>query len=131
MCGFSQHRNVNFMAAIPHLPTLTEAASAPLDYGSQFSSIPTEPMRERTFLEFFAGIGLTHLGLQRHGWRCIYANDIEEKKRRVYEACFGETSYYHVEDVWETKKIIERIPLLGADLASASFPCVDLSLAGT
>jgi DNA (cytosine-5)-methyltransferase 1 len=87
-------------------------------------------VRERTFLEFFAGIGLTHLGLQPHGWRCIYANDIEEKKRRMYEACFGETNYYHVEDVWETKKVVERIPLGRADLASASFPCVDLSLAG-
>jgi len=80
-------------------------------------------------LEFFAGIGLTHLGLQPHGWRCIYANDIDEKKHRMYQACFGDANY-HVEDVWNTKKIIEKIPLERADLASASFPCVDLSLAG-
>jgi len=85
---------------------------------------------EYSFLEFFAGIGLTHLGLKSHGWKCIYANDIEDKKRRMYESCFGRADYYHVEDIWKTTKIISRIPSERADLASASFPCVDLSLAG-
>jgi DNA (cytosine-5)-methyltransferase 1 len=85
---------------------------------------------ELSFLEFFAGIGLTHLGLKSHGWKCVYANDIEEKKRRMYESCFGRADYYHVEDIWKTKKIVSRIPNERADLASASFPCVDLSLAG-
>lgn len=86
--------------------------------------------REYSFLEFFAGIGLTHLGLKPHGWKCIYANDIESKKRRMYESCFGSTDYYHVEDIWKTKNILSKIPSQQADLASASFPCVDLSLAG-
>lgn len=83
-----------------------------------------------TCIEFFAGIGLTHLGLSSHGWRCIYANDIEPKKRRMYETCFGTTDYYHVEDVWKTENILARIPARRVDLATASFPCVDLSLAG-
>jgi DNA (cytosine-5)-methyltransferase 1 len=83
-----------------------------------------------TCIEFFAGIGLTHLGLSSHGWRCLYANDIEPKKRRMYEACFGPADYYHVEDVWKTEKILARIPARPVDLATASFPCVDLSLAG-
>ncbi|MGO9649596.1 MAG: DNA cytosine methyltransferase [Terriglobales bacterium] len=86
--------------------------------------------RERTFLEFFAGIGLTHLGLRPHGWRCIYANDIEVKKQRMYRACFSEADYYHVEDIWKTNRIVGRIPTEVADLVSASFPCIDLSLAG-
>jgi DNA (cytosine-5)-methyltransferase 1 len=85
---------------------------------------------EYSFLEFFAGIGLTHLGLRPQGWKCVYANDIEAKKRRMYESCFGPADYYHVEDIWKTKSILSRIPLQRADLASASFPCVDLSLAG-
>lgn len=83
-----------------------------------------------SFLEFFAGIGLTHLGLRQHGWECVYANDIEPKKQRMYQSCFGSADYYHVEDIWKTKSIISRIPSRRADLASASFPCVDLSLAG-
>jgi DNA (cytosine-5)-methyltransferase 1 len=48
----------------------------------------------------------------------------------MYESCFGRADYYHVEDIWKTTKIISRIPSERADLASASFPCVDLSLAG-
>ena len=83
-----------------------------------------------TFAEFFAGIGLTHLGLAPFGWKCVYANDIEPKKKRMYESCFGRADYYHVEDVWKTEAVISRIPIVQLDLATASFPCVDLSLAG-
>lgn len=108
---------------------MTEAASPTLIHKPEPSLVTGGGARERTFLEFFAGIGLTHLGLQPHGWKCIYANDIDEKKRRMYQACFGDANY-HVEDVWNTEKIIEKIPRERADLASASFPCVDLSLAG-
>jgi DNA (cytosine-5)-methyltransferase 1 len=85
---------------------------------------------EPTCIEFFAGIGLTHLGLSSHGWRCLYANDIEPKKRKMYETRFGRADYYHVEDVWKTDKVLARIPSKRVDLATASFPCVDLSLAG-
>lgn len=85
---------------------------------------------ELTCIEFFAGIGLTHLGLSSHGWKCVYANDIEPKKKRMYEDCFGPADYYHIEDVWKTDKILNQIPAHRVDLATASFPCVDLSLAG-
>lgn len=83
-----------------------------------------------TFAEFFAGIGLTHMGLSQQGWRCVYANDIAAKKKRMYESCFGKADYYHVEDIWKTKQIISQIPAGKLDLATACFPCVDLSLAG-
>jgi DNA (cytosine-5)-methyltransferase 1 len=83
-----------------------------------------------TCIEFFAGIGLTHLGLGAYGWRCLYANDFDPKKKRMYEACFGPADYYHVEDVWRTDRILAGIPRRRVDLATASFPCVDLSLAG-
>lgn len=85
---------------------------------------------ELTCIEFFAGIGLTHLGLSSHGWKCLYANDIDLKKRSMYVGCFGEVVNYHVEDVWNTDRILARIPPQSVDLATASFPCVDLSLAG-
>jgi DNA (cytosine-5)-methyltransferase 1 len=84
---------------------------------------------DKTFCEFFAGIGLVHEGLRASGWTCLYANDIEEKKREMYEGHFGASPYYHVHDIWETKraaKEIQQQPFL----ATASFPCVDLSIAG-
>jgi len=44
---------------------------------------------KKSFGEFFAGIGLMRMGLERAGWRVAYANDICEKKKAMYEAHFG------------------------------------------
>jgi len=40
----------------------------------------------RTFAEFFAGIGLMRMGLERQGWRSEFANDNDPKKLEVYTA---------------------------------------------
>ncbi len=109
------------------------AATAVVDQptaDSYLESVERSPSDELNCIEFFAGIGLTHLGLSVHGWKCVYANEIEPKKRRMYEDRFGKADYYHVEDVWKTDRILARIPSRRVDLATASFPCVDLSLAG-
>lgn len=83
----------------------------------------------KRFAEFFAGIGLVHEALKGSGWECAYANDIDPKKEAMYKGHFGPSPYFHLEDVWQTEKIVEEIgerPFL----ATASFPCTDLSLAG-
>lgn len=83
----------------------------------------------KRFAEFFAGIGLVHEALKSSDWECVYANDIDPKKEAMYKGHFGSSPYFHLEDVWQTEKIIEGIggcPFL----ATASFPCTDLSLAG-
>jgi DNA (cytosine-5)-methyltransferase 1 len=85
--------------------------------------------KTKTFLEFFAGIGLVHLGLRKSGWKCVYANDISEKKMEMYLDEFPAMDYYHREDVWKTNEVVDRITA-PALLATASFPCIDLSLAG-
>jgi DNA (cytosine-5)-methyltransferase 1 len=84
---------------------------------------------EKTFCEFFAGIGLVHAALERGGWRCLYANDIDEKKRRMYQGHFGLSEHYHEGDVWAIDEVLARIPA-APTLATASFPCTDMSLAG-
>lgn len=89
----------------------------------------SRPRRQKTFCEFFAGIGLVREGLRLSGWNCAYANDIDPAKRRMYEARFGRSEEFHLCDVWNTPEVLSRIqgsPLL----ATASFPCVDLSVAG-
>ncbi len=83
----------------------------------------------KTFCEFFAGIGLVRAGLEPSGWRCVYANDIDPKKQAAYEARFGKSGHFHLGDVWNTAEVIERIPGRPS-LMTASFPCIDLSLAG-
>jgi hypothetical protein len=44
-----------------------------------------------TFLEFFAGAGLVRHGLLPT-WRCVWANDIDPSKERIYTANFGRQS---------------------------------------
>lgn len=85
--------------------------------------------REKEFCEFFAGIGLVREGLSESGWFCTYANDVDPKKRSMYEARFGACDHFHLGDVWNTDEVLARIPN-HPFLATASFPCVDLSLAG-
>jgi DNA (cytosine-5)-methyltransferase 1 len=83
----------------------------------------------KTFCEFFAGIGLIRAALEPSGWECAYANDIDPKKREAYHARFGAGGHFHLGDVSDTGAVVARIrgrPFL----ATASFPCVDLSVAG-
>lgn len=77
------------------------------------------------FAEFFAGIGLVRLGLERAGWECVYANDISESKQRIYEANFG-SGDFDLRDIAD----LSGADIPDVDLATASFPCTDLSLAG-
>ncbi|MDZ4831491.1 MAG: DNA (cytosine-5-)-methyltransferase [Phycisphaerae bacterium] len=90
---------------------------------------PRQQLTSKAFAEFFAGIGLVHEALRHSGWRCVYANDIDLKKESMYKGHFGDAQYFHREDVWATERVVEEIeepPFL----ATASFPCTDLSLAG-
>ena len=78
-----------------------------------------------TFYEFFAGGGMARTGLG-DGWTCVFANDIDASKTRAYRANFGGEDLAEG-DVWG----LDAGGLPGrADLAWASSPCQDLSLAG-
>ena len=45
-------------------------------------------MRGHTYLEFFAGGGMARAGLGDE-WRCLFANDFDQKKVATYEANWG------------------------------------------
>ena len=78
-----------------------------------------------TFYEFFAGGGMARLGLGET-WRCLFANDFDPRKAAAYRANFGGEDF-HQGDVWG----LHPADAPGrADLAWASSPCQDLSLAG-
>ena len=82
---------------------------------------------ERTVAEFFAGIGLMRLGLEHAGWRVVWANDIDEDKYKLYCGHFANgDEHFHLGDVHALAPGV--VPSVG--LATASFPCNDLSLAG-
>jgi len=78
-----------------------------------------------SFYEFFAGGGMARAGLGK-AWHCVFANDLDPKKAAAYSANWGDEEL-SVGDV--AALTTEHLP--GAvDLAWASFPCQDLSLAG-
>lgn len=77
------------------------------------------------FYEFFAGGGMARAGLDG-GWKCLFANDFDFKKCVTYTDNWGADGL-KAEDVGKLKP--SDLPGR-ADLAWASFPCQDLSLAG-
>lgn len=83
---------------------------------------------ERTVAEFFAGIGLMRMGLEQAGWKVLWANDIDEDKRKMYRGHYAEDdAHFHLGDIHD----ISPNDLPTVALATASFPCNDLSLAGS
>lgn len=79
----------------------------------------------RRFYEFFAGGGMVRAGLGPE-WSCLFANDIDPKKGASYARNWGD-SELRIKNVAE----LRAADMPGtADLAWASFPCQDLSLAG-
>ncbi len=75
--------------------------------------------------EFFAGSGLVAYGLKGM-FAPVWANDISRQKASVYEVNFGD-EYFKLGDIKNIKG--EDLPF--AHMSWASFPCQDLSLAGS
>lgn len=75
--------------------------------------------------EFFAGIGLVRAGLEAAGFEVVFANDVDPGKHHLYAANFPASDFV-LADVRSLQGT--EIPIV--DLATASFPCADLSLAG-
>ncbi len=82
-------------------------------------------MADHTFYEFFAGGGMARAGLGE-GWKCVFANDFDLRKVSSYRSNWGANEIVEG-DIHDLD--ISKIPSR-ADLAWASFPCQDLSLAG-
>jgi len=78
-----------------------------------------------TMQEFFAGSGLVALGLNGL-FRPVWSNDICDRKASVYRANIP-GKHFIVDDI----KNISGASLPYAHLSWASFPCQDLSLAGS
>lgn len=79
-----------------------------------------------SFYEFFAGGGMARAGLGSK-WKCLFANDFDEKKATSYRENHRGGQELLVKDVG--KVTTSELPGT-ADLIWASFPCQDLSLAG-
>ena len=76
------------------------------------------------FIELFAGIGAFRLGLERTGHECVWANEIEENARRIYERQFNDRP--DPRDI----RLVSADDLPEADLIVGGFPCATFSVAG-
>lgn len=78
------------------------------------------------YYEFFAGGGMVRAALGEE-WDCLFANDFDHKKGASYRANWG-CEELRVADI----RMLKAEDLPGeAELAWGSFPCQDLSLAGS
>ena len=75
--------------------------------------------------EFFAGIGLVRMALERTDCRVVFANDIDAGKLAIYAANF-DASVFQCRDI----RTVRGADVPDIEIATASFPCTDLSLAG-
>lgn len=93
----------------------------------EYSMHCRDTLAEKTVAEFFAGIGLMRMGLEQAGWRVVWANDIDKDKQRMYLGHFStDSAHFELGDIHLLN--VRLIPSVA--LATASFPCNDLSLAG-
>ena len=91
------------------------------------SGAARKALQQKTVAEFFAGIGLMRLGLEKAGWSVAFANDIAVDKHSMYAAHFPDApSHFVIGNIHELQA--GSVPQVA--LATASFPCNDLSLAG-
>jgi DNA (cytosine-5)-methyltransferase 1 len=90
---------------------------------ARLASVSAPPFK---VYEFFAGGGMAGMGLGE-GWTCAFANDFDPVKAATYRANVADAGHFHEGDVWA----LSPADLPGrADLAWASSPCQDFSLAG-
>ncbi len=76
-------------------------------------------------MEFFAGIGLVRYAFEKEGWSVKFANDIDPAKHKIYELNFSGDDFI-CDDIHR----LQPSCLPAVTLATSSFPCTDVSLAG-
>ncbi len=75
------------------------------------------------FVDLFAGLGGFNLALQKLGHECVFASEIDDELRNLYEANFG------LRPVGDIRAVDEReIP--EHEILCAGFPCAPFSKAG-
>ena len=75
------------------------------------------------FVDLFAGLGGFNLALSRLGHRCVFASEVDETLRRLYEKNFG------IKPAGDIRSVdIQQVP--DHEILCAGFPCQPFSKAG-
>lgn len=78
------------------------------------------------FIDFFAGIGGFHSGLEKAGMECVGWCEFDKLAQASYRAIYDTTNLWFGDDVTKVKG--SELP--SADLWTFGFPCQDVSIAG-
>lgn len=78
------------------------------------------------FIDLFAGLGGFHKALHELGHECVFASELNETLRKVYEENWGIMPEGDIKKI--TNKVIHVIPK--HDILCAGFPCQPFSKAG-
>ena len=80
-----------------------------------------------TFIDLFAGLGGFHLALQQLGCKCVFASELKEDLRKLYQLNFPELDEKYLKgDI--TVVDVNDIP--SHDILCGGFPCQPFSQAG-
>lgn len=80
-----------------------------------------------TFIDLFAGLGGFHLALQQLGCKCVFASELKEDLRKLYQLNFPELDEKYLNgDI--TMVDVNDIP--SHDILCGGFPCQPFSQAG-
>src|SRR3990167_5374578 len=77
------------------------------------------------FIEMFAGIGGFRHGLEKHRFKCVWANEIDKYACKIYRKNFGDKELFEG-DI----RAVDAISIPDHDLLCAGFPCQSFSIAG-
>lgn len=80
-----------------------------------------------TFVDLFAGIGGFHAAGSAFGWKCVFANELDEAAARIYERNWGINPQGNIHEFTRSRAPRE-VPK--HDVLFAGFPCQPFSKSG-
>lgn len=81
-------------------------------------------MKDLTFIDLFAGVGMARMGMEQAGFECVYTCEFYKHKRKEYEIIHG--------NIPEGRDIrdVRAVDIPRADVWFFGAPCQDFSIAG-
>ena len=81
-------------------------------------------MKDLTFIDLFAGVGMARMGMEQAGFKCVYTCEFDKHKRKEYEIIHG-----NIPEGCDVRDV-RAADIPRADVWFFGAPCQDFSLAG-
>ena len=81
-------------------------------------------MKDLTFIDLFAGVGMARMGMEQAGFKCVYTCEFDKHKRKEYEIIHG-----NIPEGCDIRDV-RAADIPRSDVWFFGAPCQDFSLAG-